>query len=75
VPGTKHLAWHILTGKYERPDESNEDVLQRWDDVNSVAKLTMEKIVSRSEGKDRKLPECKGGLQGAQNGVRREVHN
>jgi len=30
-----------LAGKYEKPDGSDEDALQLWDDVNSVAKLTM----------------------------------
>jgi len=28
VPGTKHRAWHILAGKYQKPAEQEEDELQ-----------------------------------------------
>ena len=41
VPGTKYRAWHILTGKYPKPDDSDEDGLQMWEDVNGVVRLTI----------------------------------
>jgi len=74
VPGTKYRAWRILTGKYPKPDDNDEDGLQMWEDVNSVVRLT---IINNCEPEVRarigSFSTAKEAYEELKKGLRREI--